>query len=471
MSNHLGLDPDRVGSLDEHGHRKNIIPAEVRGKFRRARDWTQGILILFFLILPWIKIGGHQALLLDIPRREFAIFGLKLYAHDAPLIFFVLAILTIGLAFVTAVWGRVWCGWACPQTVFIDGVFRRIEQFVEGGYLQRRKMASTPITPQIFVKRSIKWFLFFVVSSAIAHSFAAYFVGADRITEMMMGPPSENWTYFVLVSSFTAAILFDFGWFREQFCIIMCPYGRFQGLLMDSTSMAVLYDEKRGEPRKGMTAPGQTAGDCVSCRRCVEVCPTSIDIRKGLQMECIACTACADACDEIMEKVKKPKGLIRYSNLRGGTWKLKKPRALLYGTLLFASVLGLGISLTGRSSLDVVILRGKEGLYQQVNDDKGNSVVVNHLRLHIRNQTSEGVSFLISAKTEDGKTLEVATAQNPVQMKPSEDQTLHIFVKFPPSVLDNKGEQRANLTFSSMAGGGFSIVKPLRLLGPSRNNE
>jgi len=308
----MSLGDERLSTTDNKGNRIFLYPAEVKGFFRKHRNIVQVALILFFLVLPWLKWNGVQLFLFDIPNRTFHLFGILFKAHDAPLIFLVLAIVTIGLAFITALFGRVWCGWACPQTVFIDGVFRRIETWVQGDYLKRRKLTKDPWTSEKISKISFTWFLYFIVSAIIAHSFVAYFVGSDRLIAMILGTPQENWTAFTIVMGMTLVLLFDFGWFREQFCIIACPYGRIQAVLMDKKSMSVIYDYNRGEPRKDPAVSKDKQGDCVNCRRCVEVCPTGIDIRRGIQMECIGCTSCIDGCDVIMTEVKKPLGLIGY---------------------------------------------------------------------------------------------------------------------------------------------------------------
>ncbi|MGZ3806167.1 MAG: cytochrome c oxidase accessory protein CcoG, partial [Pseudobdellovibrionaceae bacterium] len=360
----MALDPERLTSIDEFGDRTYIIPAEVRGFYHRYRTWVHFILLVIFLALPWTSINGSQTILLDIHARKFAIFGMTFWAHDAPLVFFILATLTLSLAFVTSIWGRVWCGWACPQTVFIDAVFRRIEHWVQGNYIQRRQLKQAPLSFKKVFKNLLTWILFFIVSSLIAHSFAAYFVGAEALIKMLQESPGQNWESFLVVSFFTLVVLFDFGWFREQFCIIMCPYGRIQSVLLDQKSLAVVYDQERGEPRKGKVETnkkqGDKQGDCVNCNRCVQVCPTGIDIRKGLQMECIACSACVDACDEIMTKIKKPKGLIRYDTLDHSKISLTKPRSLIYMALILISLIGLTYNISTREKAQVFILRAKE---------------------------------------------------------------------------------------------------------------
>ena len=315
------LHPDRLSTTDEQGRRIFLHPADVQGFFRTWRTRVQAVLLLFFLFLPWVEIQGRHALLLDLAQRRFEIFGLSLRAHNAPLLFLVFAAAAFGLFFTTAIYGRIWCGWACPQTVFIDGVFRRIEKWVEGSALERRKMDKEPFTLKKLSKRSLKWTLYLAATLVITHSFLAYFVGTDKIAEMIQKPPAENWGSFLFMLVSTAIILFDFAWFREQFCTLVCPYGRFQSVLMDKASMIVAYDTSRGEPRATPQAKiiaknhNTQVGDCVNCYRCVQVCPTGIDIRRGVQMECIACTACIDACDDVMTKIKKPTGLIRYDSL------------------------------------------------------------------------------------------------------------------------------------------------------------
>lgn len=419
------LHPDRLGTTDETGRRIFPQPADVRGKYRTRRNWVEAALILFFLVLPWIRIGGRQALLLDIANRHFEIFGLTLRAHDAPLLVFVLAIFFFGLFFATAMWGRVWCGWACPQTVFIDGVYRRIERWIEGGALERRRLDRAPWSLNKAWKRTLKWSAFTAVSLVVAHSFLAYFVGVEELAVMIRHSPFEHPSTFVFMAVMTLVLLFDFGWFREQFCVIACPYGRFQSVLMDSRSTIVAYDVDRGEPRATPQAKqlakthGGQLGDCVNCYRCVQVCPVGIDIRRGVQMECIACTACIDACDDVMTKIKKPVGLIRYDSLAGlqaakeerksgaatvtagavaaasgageaaatAVTPASRPRRsgfrlrpMAYASVVVASAVALTVALAKSNALKIEFYRAKETPYQVVDDR-----VINHFKLEISN--------------------------------------------------------------------------------------
>ncbi len=420
---------ERLGMLDAHGHRQFIIPAEVRGFFKTWKTRVHFVLMLIFLGLPWLPIGGSQAILIDIPNRQFHFFGLHLFAYDAPLIFFLLAIGTMGLALVTALWGRVWCGWACPQTVFIEAVYRRIEILVEGNYLERRKLQQEDWSFRKLQKTGLKWILYFAVSSLFAHSFIAYFTGSSRLLDMISGRPSENMTYFALVTGMTLLLLFNFGWFREQFCLIACPYGRIQSVLLDSQSVTVMYDSKRGEPRKGGWVEGQARGDCVSCNRCVQVCPTGIDIRNGLQFECIACTACVDACDEIMTKVKKPTGLIRYKALSEEAVNWFRPRVLIYGGLVAAAAIALTTLLVIYKPIRVEVLRAKNTPYFVTSEGKVRNQFVIRMENHLAGEAK--------LKILSNSAVQLIIPQNPVTVAANQKQEIPVFVEISLTELHN----------------------------------
>lgn len=467
------LDPGKLTSVDEYGDRIRIIPAEVKGFYRKHRTWTQFVLLFVFMVLPWTKINGYQTILLNIPDREFALFGMLFRAHDAPLIFFILAAATLGLALITSLWGRVWCGWACPQTVFIDSVFRRIERWTEGSYIERRKLRDGPLTQEKILRSTAKWLLFVLASSIIAHSFVAYFVGSDRLIAMTTGSPAENLKYFIIVLFFTGLVLFDFGWFREQFCVIMCPYGRIQSLLLDKRSLAIVYDVDRGEPRKGSPEaklPGAKQGDCVSCNRCVQVCPTGIDIRNGLQMECIACTACADACDEIMEKVNKPKGLIRYDTLDGKKIVYTKPRTIIYLTAIALMVGGLAYAVSSRQTAHYSVLRGLGLPFSFVKNSKDQDVLLNQFRIHIQNQGRIGARYELTLPEELlARGVEVQVAENPLNLAPGEFREWYFFVRFPKEILDEKGQLKTQVNLKDLHDPkSFTSTRELILVGPAQ---
>ncbi|OFZ31086.1 MAG: cytochrome c oxidase accessory protein CcoG [Bdellovibrionales bacterium RIFCSPHIGHO2_01_FULL_40_29] len=424
---------DRLTMLNEYGSRQTIIPAEVKGRFRTWRTRIHFLLMVIFLALPWIRINGSQAVLFDIGNRRFELFGALFQSHDSPLFFFILAMFVLGLMLSTALWGRFWCGWACPQTVFIEAIYRRIEIWVEGNYINRRRLSQGPITAEKITKMSIKWFLFFVVSSIFAHSFIAYFSGSERLLQMMSGSPQENWTYFILVTGGTALLLFNFGWFREQFCIIACPYGRFQSVLMDTHSITVMYNAVRGEPRKSIEVPKEKQGDCVSCNRCVQVCPTGIDIRHGSQLECIACTACIDACDEIMTKVNKPTGLISYGSVEPRTKaSYFRPRIVAYSTLFLVALSGLSYNLINHMSFNSAVLRASGAPYQMGSDNS----VINHFKVNLHNQSHKPQIFEITVESILNVPIKLTQAMPVHQLGAGMSKEVHLFISLPQAAFD-----------------------------------
>lgn len=330
---------DSVTTINADGSRYFLHPAEVRGKWVLMRRVVGVLLIAVYVLLPWIPINGNPAVFLDVENRMFHLFGLTLVPQDLWVMFFAVSGLGFGLFFVTSLLGRIWCGWACPYTVFLDHVYRRIERWIEGDAPARRALEIAPWTVGKVFKRVLKHAIFIVIAALIAHVFLSYFVSLRRLYSFMHEGPLAHATAFGIVGFLTLVLWFCFGYFREQFCIIMCPYGRLQSALTDDDTINVGYDEKRGEPRG---AKGKVEGDCIDCRRCVQVCPTGIDIRNGLQLECIGCTACIDACDEIMVKVGRPKGLIRYDSMNafaGKARRILRPRIYAYCAL---AALGLG---------------------------------------------------------------------------------------------------------------------------------
>lgn len=379
-----GFSQERLATTDEKGNRVYIHPEDIKGKWRSLRTYVYWLLILFYLVVPWIYVGGKQLILLDIPKREFHLFGNIYYGHDGPLAIFIVLGFVFALGLVSTLWGRVWCGWACPQTVFIDAIYRKIETFVEGKSRQRRALDRSPWNFEKIWKKSLKWLLYTVVSMHIVHSFLGYFIGTHKLFWITMGSPFEHWTLFIMMTAMTGGLLFNFGWFKEQFCIIACPYGRFQSVLMDDNSMIVAFDEKRGTPiRNPKLIKKEDEGDCIDCKRCVKVCPTGIDIRKGTQMECITCTQCIDACDEIMTKLKKPTGLIKYTSENELNNKPKKlsPRVYVYITILILILSGFIFSLNSREGLRTQFLRGSKSPYQVITLASGTKQIVNHFNV------------------------------------------------------------------------------------------
>jgi len=449
----------------------NHYPMAVHGFFRRYRTISQWLLIVIFFLLPCIKINGLPAILINLPDRRFTFFGLSFWGHDTPLLFFILAGFLLGLLFITSVWGRVWCGWACPQTIGIDGIFRRIETLVEGNYIARKKLQAAPFDKEKIRKKAIKWFLFFFISALVSHTFYAYFTGAGRLVSMALGSPSENLTTFYIVNATTLIILFNFGWFKEQLCTFICPYGRLQSVLMDEDSLVVAYDERRGEPRKDRKRLSQESGDCINCYKCVVVCPTGIDIRHGIQMECIACTSCIDACDEVMRVTKKPKGLIRYESengLKGEKTIFWKMKTSIYFGLTLLSFLGLFLYVINRSELDITVLRAHENPYQVLSISEEETLIANHFTLNLKNQSSQEMEVdIIRTGEMENSEIEIIAPTLPEIVPPGEAIKNHIFIKFSKSILGKKGSRYFKLQIMAKSESVTKeYIKEISLVGP-----
>lgn len=462
---------DSTQKLREDGFGINQFPMTAHGFFRKRRDFSQWVLIAIFIILPWIKINGLPAILINLPDRRFTFFGLSFWGHDAPLLFFVIASFSLGLLFATSVWGRVWCGWACPQTIPIDGIFRKIETLVEGNHIVRKKLHEKPFDKEKIVKGTIKWLLFFTVSLILSHTFFAYFTGPGKLLSIALGPPSANPTTFLIVNTTTLIILFNFGWFKERLCTAICPYGRLQSVLMDEDSLVVAYDERRGEPRKGKNPKSKITGDCIDCLKCVAVCPTGIDIRHGIQMECIACTSCIDACNEIMRITKKPKGLIRYESENGLKdrktlfWKMKTN---IYLGLTILSVLGLFLFIFNRQGLDITVLRAHENPYQVLETSKEKTLIVNHFTLNLKNQSAVEMEVdIIRTEHIESKEIEIIAATLPVTIPPGQAKKNHIFIKFPKLILEGRSYHKFQLHIMTKSKDSTQkYTKEITLAGP-----
>ena len=321
-------------SLRGDGSRAFVYPADVDGRYTLARRIGFVALMAIYIALPWIHVRGRPAVFLDIERREFDLFGLVFNAQDVALLAFLVTGAVFTLVLLTALAGRVFCGFACPQTVFLEGIYRRIERLLEGPREARIRRDAAPWSGGTIVRKGIKHLLFALVSLALAHVFVSYFVSLPRLYEMVRAAPTAHPQAFAWTFGITALLYANFAHFREQLCLGVCPYGRLQAALTDADSLVVGYDARRGEPRG--KAKDTNAGDCVDCGRCVVVCPTGIDIRRGLQLDCVGCTACIDACDTIMDQLERPRGLIRYdslNHLEGRKGRFWRPRLGVYAAL------------------------------------------------------------------------------------------------------------------------------------------
>ncbi len=312
---------DTIATIDEEGNRKFVFPKKPSGKFYRYRKWVSYFLLLILIANPFVKINGNQFMMFNVLERRFNIFGFPFWPQDFYL--FVLFMI-VGVVFVilfTVIFGRIFCGWICPQTIFLEMVFRRIEYWIEGDRGAQIRLSKQEWNSEKIGKKILKWSIFLIISFFIANVFLAYLIGSDELLKMVYDGPENHLSTLISLSIFTGVFYFIFTWFREQVCIIACPYGRLQGVLLDNKSINVAYDFVRGEKESGRAKFNKQEdrestgkGDCIDCKQCVHVCPTGIDIRNGTQLECINCTACIDECDTIMEGVGLPKGLIRYAS-------------------------------------------------------------------------------------------------------------------------------------------------------------
>ncbi len=384
---------DSIATIDKEGKRAWIFPKKPSGKYYDKRKLVSYFLLAFFAIAPFIKVNGNQFLMFNILERRFNIFGLPFWPQD----FYIFVIsMIIGVVFITLFtvgFGRVFCGWICPQTIFLEMVFRRIEYWIEGDRGKQMRLARQEWNADKIKKRLLKWFIFLVISFTVANIFLAYLIGSDRLIRYIKeGPLNHLDTLFPLLI-FTAVFYFIFAWFREQVCIIACPYGRLQGALLDRKSIVVAYDHVRGEGENGRKKWRKNEdrqelgnGDCIDCLQCVHVCPTGIDIRNGTQLECVNCTACIDECDTIMDKVGLPKGLIRFASEDEIEKKEKfKLTPRLKGYIAVLTIL-LGV-LSGmlflRSDVEAVVLRLPGQLYEH----KGETGISNVFTYKLVNKT------------------------------------------------------------------------------------
>ncbi|GAB4291795.1 MAG: cytochrome c oxidase accessory protein CcoG [Ignavibacteriaceae bacterium] len=407
---------NKLATVTEEGKRRWIFPRKPFGRFYNARTIVSIFLLAFLFGSPFIKINGQQFLLLNFPERNFILFGIPFGPHDFHI--FVIAMITIIVFIIlfTAVFGRVFCGWACPQTIFMEMVFRKIEYWIEGDAKEQRKLKAAPWSKEKFFKKGLKHSIFFGIAFVISNFFLAYIIGMDNLIVIITDPPSEHIKGFLAILAFSGVFYWIFSYFREQVCTIVCPYGRLQGVLLDQDSVVIAYDYKRGEPRKKIrkNENQNDAGDCIDCNLCVEVCPTGIDIRDGIQLECVNCTACIDACDYVMDKVKRPRGLIRYDSLNGiesGKKFRLTPRAIFYTVLLVLLLGVLSYLMATRTDFNINILRTPGLLYQDQPGDK----VSNLYDLNIVNKTYDSTPITLKLENIEG---EIKMIGKPISLIP-----------------------------------------------------
>jgi cytochrome c oxidase accessory protein FixG len=424
--------------------RQKIYPREIDGRFQRLRTIAAWALLGIFYLIPWIPWGERQAVLFDLPARKFYIFGLTLWPQDFYFLTWLLVIAALSLFFFTALAGRLFCGYACPQTVWTE-TFLWMERFVEGSRSQQMKLAKAPWTANKVLRKAAKQALWIVFSLWTGFTFVGYFTPVRELASLIASFSTGPWeTFWVLF--YGGATYVNAGFMREQVCKYMCPYARFQSAMFDSDTLIITYDEKRGEPRgarkKGVDAKAKGLGDCVDCTVCVQVCPTGIDIRKGLQYECIACAACIDACDEVMDRVGYPRGLIRYDTQHGLEGKPKhsvRPRTIVYASLLVLLVAGFAYAITHRTVVGVDILRDRNALYRE----RPGGLVENVYNVKILNKDGEPHEFTIRASgLED---IEVDYAGPTIWVGPGQVQGVPTRIRVPRDEVEGGADIRVEI--------------------------
>lgn len=405
---------DSLTTLNEQGDRMWIYAKKPAGFYHNMRALVAIICLAIFFIMPFIKLNGHPFVLINILERKFILFGIAFWTHDFHLLLLAMLTFFVFIILFTTVFGRAWCGWTCPQTVFMEMVFRKIEYWIEGDYTQQQKLAAQDWGLEKIVKKSSKQLLFVAVSLLISHTVMAYIIGVEGVWNLITSSPLNDLSGFFGLMFFTTLFYVVFAHVREIVCTVICPYGRLQGVLLNKDTIQVAYDFIRGEPRAKKKAAG-IHGDCVDCNLCVKVCPTGIDIRNGSQLECVNCTACIDVCDEVMLKIHQPKGLIRFASQNNieqkSTFKVNA-RIVAYSVVLIA-LLSLFITLlVSRSEVETTIMRVPGMLYEE----QKNGDISNMYNLQMVNKTFQDMPITLKVKDFPQASLRIMGGQKNVQV-------------------------------------------------------
>ncbi len=456
---------DKVATIDETGKRKWIFAYKPSGKFYQARSWLSIFYLFVFFGLPFVQYKGEPFLMLNILERKFVIFGFVFWSQDfylfgISMILFIVFIIVFSVAF-----GRLFCGWACPQTIFMEMVFRKLEYLIEGDAPKQLALKKAPWNSEKIVKRSMKYAVFYFVSFLIGNTFLAYVIGKDALVRIITEPFNQHVGGFTSMLIFSSVFFFVYIYLREQVCTVVCPYGRLQGVLLDKHSVVVAYDYVRGEPREKLRKNQErTAGDCIDCLRCVHVCPTGIDIRNGTQLECTHCTACIDACDAIMDKINKPKGLIKYAS--EATIAENKPfiitaRLKAYIVVLLILLIAFVSILATRSTIEMQVIKASGQLYVETPDGQ----ISNMYNFMLINKSHNHYDSL-ELKLDGHGTVELVSGHKYLSLKKEGSVKSTLFVKIPANQI-SKRKQTIKLNLYHK--GQLIEVEKTNFLGPVFN--
>lgn len=393
---------DKIATVDEKGKRVWIFPKKPKGKFYTKRNFLATILLIIFYVGPFLQYQGQPLMLFNIMQRKFIIFGITFWPQDFHLIVLLILTAIVFIILFTVVFGRLFCGWICPQTIFMEFVFRKIEYLIEGDAGSQRRLAKQPWNAEKIRKKALKHVIFYLIAFITANTFLAYIIGVHTLITDIKEGPGAHLSGFIGLLIFSGVFYFIFAFFREQVCTTVCPYGRLQGVLIDPKTLIVAYDYKRGDPKTPLRKATESSGDCIDCKACVAVCPTGIDIRNGTQLECINCTACIDACDATMSRINRPKGLIRYDSEEGidtGTHHLFNARSIGYSVVLTVLLLFVGFLFSVRGNFEATILRAPGTLYQNYGTDS----ISNIYNYNVINKSRTPVKMKIKLLSPNGK--------------------------------------------------------------------
>jgi cytochrome c oxidase accessory protein FixG len=457
---------DSVAHISAEGKRVWFFPKKPKGYFYNLRSYLSWVYLMVFFTLPFLKFHGAPLFMINVIDRVYILFGVRFWPQDFFIFVLGMLIFVVFIILFTVIFGRVFCGWVCPQTIFMEMVFRKIEYLIEGDRNAQMALRKQPWTRKTLSKRILKIVAFLAVSFAIANTFLMYVIGADQVWNIATEPVSQHVGGFIAIIIFSLVFFFVYYWFREQVCLIVCPYGRMQGVMLDKNSIAVTYDHVRGEPRTKHVkkTADQPHGDCVDCLECIRVCPTGIDIRNGLQLECVNCTACMDACDTVMEKTHREKGLIRYASENSVVNKTKlrlNKRILAYSFVLLALVGVEAFLLITRSELEVNSVRTRNTLFTV--EPNGN--IGNLYNIKLINKTSDEMN--IEFKIE-GKNASFDWIGHQNKLQPSEMKNGELFIYVPVNELPS---QRNDVKLEIYSNGELMATEKLVLLAPNIANR